>query len=59
MKFGDVESHQSPGCLVAGVQGSNRGWGCSIYGGSLTYCDKGKSLKILQNGLHKEEVVLI
>ena len=47
MKFGDEESHQSPGCLVAGVQGSNCGWGCSIYVGSLTYCDKGKSLKIL------------
>ena len=47
MKFGDVESHQSPVCLTAGVQGSNCGWGCSIRGGSLTYCDK-EVLKILK-----------
>ena len=46
MKFGDVESHQSPGCLIAGVQGSNCSWGCSIHGGSLTYCDTGMSIKI-------------
>ena len=35
MKFGDVESHPSLGCLIAGVQGSNLGWGCSIPGESL------------------------
>ena len=34
MKFGDVESHQSLGCLIAGVQDSNLGWGCSACGGS-------------------------
>ena len=45
MKFGDVESHQNPGCLIAGVQGLNLGWGCSICGGSLALLDKDRSLK--------------
>ena len=49
MKFSDEESHQSPGCLTAGVQGSNCGGGCSICGGSPTLCDLGKSIKILKN----------
>ena len=46
MKFGDVESHQSLGCLIAGVQGSNLGWGCSIRGGSPTNCEMGMSIKV-------------
>ena len=45
MKFGDVESHQSHGCLVAGVHGSNLGWGCSIRGGSRALLDTDRSLK--------------
>ena len=44
MKFGDVESHQSTGCLIAGVQGSNLGLGCSIRGGSQALLDMGMSL---------------
>ena len=45
MKFGDVASHQSPGCLSAGVQGSNPGWGCSIGGGSLNLIGHGHVVK--------------
>ena len=55
MEFGDVRSHQSLGCLVAGVQDSNHGWGCSIHGGSLTELDMGTSL----NGLNIYIVVKI
>ena len=45
MKFGDVESHPSLGCLIAGVQGSNLGWGCSIRGGSLALIGHGHVIK--------------
>ena len=45
MEFGDVRSHQSPGCLAAGVHGSNNGWGCSTCGGSLLELDMGMLLK--------------
>ena len=45
MKYGDDESHQSLGCLSAGVQGSNLGWGCSICGGSLALLDMDMSFK--------------
>ena len=45
MKYGDVESHQSPGCLIAGVQGLNLGWGCSTRGGSLARIGLGHVVK--------------
>ena len=38
-------SQQSPGCLVAGVQGSNHGWGCSIRGGSPALIGHGHAVK--------------
>ena len=46
MEFGDLKSHQGPGCLVAGVQGPNQGWGCSIYGGSLDPIGHGHVVKM-------------
>ena len=49
MKFGDVESHQSHGCLVAGVHGSTKGWGCSIRGGSLAKIGHGHVVKMAHN----------